>query len=398
MNNIIIYSKNKSGKTLEWKAYSDLKLNNDGHIELHIEYGQQDGKKQHKVRLTKSGKNKGKSNETTIEEQASLDLKHLYRAQLEEKGYFLSLEDYQKPKTAMLAHKFADKKHKLDLKDDQDTFNHLYYAQPKLNGIRCTVTKLEDGSLQFLSRTNKLFTPFKHIEKELSSLLNVGDILDGELFNPTMPLEYIASIVNSDSDRFVIDSKTGIRLHKEEDINFYVYDCVPISNIEMIYTDRLAIIRNLIIGLTSVILTETVIVKSLTELKELFNSWVTLLYEGAMLRDGNGIYEFNERSIYLLKYKEMFDEEFQIIDIVDSENEPGQPKFIVDLRNGQQCEVRKSGNKLDNEKYLMEKSKYLGKWLTVQYQARTKYDNLSFPVGLILRDGSFIDNVFVPSV
>ena len=55
MNGVTLYSKNKSGKILEWKAESDLTLNSDGWITLNIYYGQQNGKTQHKVRYTKSG-------------------------------------------------------------------------------------------------------------------------------------------------------------------------------------------------------------------------------------------------------------------------------------------------------------------------------------------------------
>ena len=50
MNGVTLYSKNKSGKILEWKAESDLTLNSDGWITLNIYYGQQNGKTQHKVR------------------------------------------------------------------------------------------------------------------------------------------------------------------------------------------------------------------------------------------------------------------------------------------------------------------------------------------------------------
>ena len=116
-----------------------------------------------------------------------------------------------------------------------------------------------------------------------------------------------------------------------------------------------------------------------------------------MQRDGLAHYEFDDRSIGLLKYKEMFDEEFQIVDIIESDNEPGQPVFVVDLRNDQTCKVRKSGDKSENEKYLLNRDDYIKKWLTVQYQARTKYDNLSFPVGLLLRDGVFKDGHFIPA-
>ena len=403
MNGVTLYSKNKSGKVLEWKAETDFVLDANGWITLNIYYGQQGGKIQHKIRHTKSGKNKGKANATTIEEQATLDLSYLYRAQLEEKGYFLDISAYQKPRTAMLAHKFADKKHKLAV-DKDEIFLHSYFAQPKLNGIRCTATKISETEIQYLSRTNKLFTSFDHLTPKLLSILNVGDMVDGELFNSLMPLEYIASLVNSDTDRYVVDKATGATVWRVDDLEYHLYDGVA-NETNDTYTDRKFWLHELFETysgangnrIDSLVKVKTVLVKSLEEVRTLFAEWIVLGYEGLMLRDGEGYYEFDERSIGLLKYKEMFDEEFQVTDIVDSDNEPGSPKFIVDLRNGQFCEVRKSGIKTENTVYLLEKNKYIGKWLTVQYQARTKYDNLSFPVGLLIRDGIFKDGQFIPS-
>lgn len=41
MNGTILYSKNKTGKTLIWKASTDYVLNSDGHIAIKVEYGQE---------------------------------------------------------------------------------------------------------------------------------------------------------------------------------------------------------------------------------------------------------------------------------------------------------------------------------------------------------------------
>lgn len=362
------------------------------------------GKIQTKERLVKSGKNKGKKSETTIQEQADLDISYLYRAQLEEKGYFKSIEEYSKPRTAMLAHKYQDKQHTLALDEDKETFTKVYYGQPKLDGIRCFITLLENGEVAFISRTNKLFTSFEHIAKVVKPLLNVGDILDGELFNPNMPFVNIESIVNSDSDRFILDEATGARLFSDKDIQFHMYDYIPKDGGDKLpYSERLELIRGMIdtyfsdnLSPIKGVVTEQL--KTLTEMKNKFSEWVLQKYEGLMLRAGDSFYEFNERSLGLLKYKEMFDEEYQITDIEESPNEPGQPIFIVDLRNGQTCSVRKKGSKKVNETLLKDKKNIIGKWLTVQYQTKTAYDNLAFPVGLEIREGQFKDGVFIPSV
>ncbi len=274
-----------------------------------------------------------------------------------------------------------------------------------MNGIRCTATKISDTEIEFLSRTNKPFTSFDHLTKLLLPILEIGDTVDGELFNPEMPLEYIASLVNSETERYIVDEELGVTLWKVDDLQYHLYDGIAVETDDD-YLTRKYWLHELFemfgdedektIG-KSLVKVLTVPLKSLTHMKDKFTEWVGLGYEGLMLRDGLAKYEFNDRSVGLLKYKEMFDEEFQIVDIIESDNEPGQPVFVVDLRNDQTCKVRKSGDKSENEKYLLNKATYLSKWLTVQYQARTKYDNLSFPVGLLIRDGVFKDGQFVPS-
>lgn len=303
----------------------------------------------------------------------------------------------------MLAHKYQDKSHTLSLDEDGDTFSKVYYGQPKLDGIRCFITKMSDGSVQYISRTNKPFTPFEHITKVVSPLLSVGDILDGELFNPSIPFVNIESIVNSDSDRFILDETTGARLFSDKDIQFHMYDYIPKDGDVLPYSARLKLITDMLSTYFSdssnpikSVLTERL--NTITDMKKKFSTWVQEGYEGLMLRSGESLYEFNERSLGLLKYKEMFDEEFQITDVIESENEPGQPVFIVDLRNGQTCSVRKKGNKKVNTEFLINKKDVIGKWLTVQYQTKTAYDNLAFPVGLEIRQGEFKDGQFIPSV
>lgn len=95
----------------------------------------------------------------------------------------------------------------------------------------------------------------------------------------------------------------------------------------------------------------------------------------------------------MLKYKFMEDDEFFILDIIENEQEPGLPKFIIDLRNGNTCEVVMSGKKELAKTYLENKEMYIQKaWIKVQYQSWTKYNKLSYPVGLEIREGKLDSN------
>ena len=71
----------------------------------------------------------------------------------------------------MLAHKFND---------SRVDWSKPVYIQPKLDGVRCVLTK--DGGF---SRTGKKFMNIAHIELSLMSFFkqNPDIILDGELYN-----------------------------------------------------------------------------------------------------------------------------------------------------------------------------------------------------------------------
>ena len=116
-----------------------------------------------------------------------------------------------------------------------------------------------------------------------------------------------------------------------------------------------------------------------------------------MIRDITSPYYFGRRSVSLLKYNKMQTEEFQIVDILESDNDEA-PRFVCDLRNGNEVTVRLKGDKEENLKYLNNKETYIGKWLTIKYQIKTVTGSLQFPVGVAIRDGEVIDGEFVPSI
>lgn len=396
-----LYSRNKKGKPIVWWAETDYQLNTNGHIELNIYYGQVDGKIQRKQRLTKSGKNLGKSNATTIEEQAKLDLSYLYKAQ-RDKDYFDSLDDYCLSKKAMLASVLQDHIKKIKVKEDGDTFIDQYYSQPKLNGIRCMIEKISENTVLFLSRENLSFTYFKHIADAVLKLpMPVGARLDGELFNKNLKFEYISSIVNSETDRYVLDPVTGSQLCNESDIQIHVYDYIK-DDPNKPFTERLKERDDLFKDYVSLYVksVETVPIKSFTELESEYERAMANLYEGTMIRLASGIYEYSYRSLYLYKYKKMKEDEFEILDIIEAANEPGKPIFIIKVAEDITCNVALEGDKDENSKYLKDKVDYISThWLTTRYQEKTRHGNLAFPVGAYLRKGTVdSDGKFIPAV
>ena len=112
------------------------------------------------------GKNIGKSNETTPQEQAILEAKAKIKAKLEE-GYYETIQEAQKEVLVlfMLAKEF---------KAEEDKVSYPFHVQPKLDGMRCL--KKEQN---LISRKNKEINTMFHIANELKE---VADVFDGELY------------------------------------------------------------------------------------------------------------------------------------------------------------------------------------------------------------------------
>lgn len=411
MNNKILYTLDTKGKIRYWKAYSDFKLNNDNKITITIEYGLLGSERFIvKNRYVVSGKNIGKTNETTIQEQAELEIGYLYQKQFDD-GYVENIEDYIEPQRPQLAHKYNDKKHTVkwaSLKD-AGVMKNLYYASRKLNGARGFIF-LRNGKVdRFESRTGKPFKYFKHIADDLIDYnyqvdtdLSISEvILDGELFNKNIPFEILCSLINSDEYVEVLDTETG-KLWSTNDVQFHCYDIVPLTKEPLNFYDRFVDYFGLPTS-SNIIRVDSEAVESEEAMVVLAKEWIKDGYEGLMLRYGASFYDFGKRSNNLLKFKIMEDEEFKIKDIYLAENDDQKVMFVLHNHHGEKDSNYSSfdcfmkGDKEINLKYFKFKDQYINKWLTVQYQTLSKYNVPLFPVGIVIREGVEENGKFVPS-
>lgn len=402
LNNIVLYSLDSKGKVREWKAFTDLLEDDKGYLTITIEHGQQGGKKQLKERKVKAGKNKGKANETTIVEQTYLEIGYLYQKQFDQ-GYVDDITKYKVPKRPMLAYKYKEKCHKIVWVADKTRKEVLQYASKKLNGIRCFIF-IKDGVVTlFESRTGKAFKFFKHISDDIQKNYKFqNEILDGELFHPDIPFEIICSLINSDEYVEVTDPDTG-KVWSTNDVRFYCYDKVNEDLEEQTFYERFILSNWHSSESTTIHLVESIPVYSETEMIDLAKKWIDEGFEGLMLRAGNGLYEFGKRSVNLLKYKVMEQEEFKIILLYLAENDEN--KIMATLSNHHNKEepynkfdCALKGNKDLNLEYYKNKNEYEHKaWMTVDYQVLSAYKVPLFPVGVIIRKGEEVDGEFIPS-
>lgn len=402
LNNTYLYSLDSKGKVREWKASTDLSTDDNGYMTISIEHGQQGGKKQTKERKVKSGKNKGKANETSLEEQTYLEIGYLYQKQLDQ-GYVKDVAEYKTPRRPMLAHKYKDKHHVIKWVMDKLFPGDFQYASRKLNGIRCFIF-IKDGVVTlFESRTGKAFKFFKHIADDIHKNYNFKNcILDGELFHSEIPFEIIASLVNSDEYTEVVDEATG-KTWSTNDIQFHCYDMVDEENPDQTFYERFILNNWYNKDSTTVKVVESIPVHSEADMIVLAKKWISEKFEGLMLRVGNGLYEFGKRSVNLLKYKVMEQEEFLIKRVYLAENDDGKVMFTLQNHHNKsepynEFDCALKGNKEDNLAYFKNREEHENKsWLTVDYQVLSSYNVPLFPVGIIIREGEIIDGKFIPA-
>jgi len=127
-----------------------------------------------------------------------------------------------------------------------------------------------------------------------------------------------------------------------------------------------------------------------TRFREMFQKYVEQGYEGIMLRNIRGLYQVGHRSHDLQKYKEFFEEEYEICGFKEGDGrDKGTIIWVCRCADGREFSVRPRGT-IETRKTLFENATqnpdaYLGKQLTVIYQELSEYGVPRFPVGKDVR-------------
>ncbi len=343
-----IYKKTKTGATQEWTI--EVVGN-----KYRTHSGQVGGAITTNEWTVVYGKNVGKANGTTDAEQA-LKEAEAKRTKKLESGYFedvnnIDTKQYFEP---MLAAKWEDYKNKIQ---------YPIYSQPKLDGIRCIVTK--DG---MFSRNGKPILSAPHIRKQLDSLFNEYPslILDGELYADKFANDFnkIVSLVKKTKPT-AEDLKES-----EKNIEYHCYDLPDNQKTFSERYNRLQILSSYpyrVFTGTNVVLVKTTKVNNEDELMELYGEYVDKGYEGQMLRL-DAKYE-NKRSKSLLKHKSFVDEEYTIKDICEGEgNRTGTAGYMVfETVDGKPFKSNVKGTWEETAEMLKNKKKLIGKQATIKY-------------------------------
>lgn len=361
-----LYGKSSAGKTKVWNISVLPSRHDEEPVKIVTTHGYIDGKMTSETVNVYEGKNIGKKNETSPYEQAVAEAHAKFQKKLDDNYTENRLEDEIPANLLpMLAHPYEKRKHDIVWPA---------FVQPKLDGCRCLAHKISDTEIEYNTRGGKKFTTLDHLTSDLLKIMEVGEILDGEIyFHEELTFQEIVSAVKKKN------ANTSL-------LQYHIYDTV---NTQKSFSERRA---DLIIKFSNLLLSsplqrvETIHVEDEEAMLDLNHHFVLNGYEGTMIRNANGKYIMDHRSKDLLKFKQFVDEEFIII---GGEGGKGREENCVVFKcecPGGVFDVRPKGTMEQRTEWLKNIESIIGKQLTVRYQ-RLSDDGIPIPpVGIAIRD------------
>jgi ATP-dependent DNA ligase len=334
-------------------------------------------------------KNLGKKNERNVLQQALVFMRGKYLKKIDEGSSLVLDQLFKETKVSattkfypMLAKKFEDFEKKI---------TYPVYVQYKLDGTR-NVTFLDSidkptyQNVIMYTRSHKEY-PYNTINDNirhalLQLLINNYDtkndeslFLDGELYNHNKSLQEINSEVRGQNSADIIQ--------------YWIYDHFYPSYDSETFEERNAKLINMYNSLNEdqkkyIKLVNTIKADDRESLDKIYLQSLAEKYEGVMIRLPNGPYLKSAtkkseqlRSKYLLKRKEVYDDEFEVVDFKQGDNgkEIGAIIWICKSKNKNGDTFSVTPNMPIKDRYKIYKeclkkfdSKYKGRLMTVEYR------------------------------
>lgn len=350
-----LYARGNKDQILEWI------MEVDGNKYRTITGAETAKKVESKWTIVESGKNKGRANETTKEEQALLEAQSKWEKK-KKTGYFENIKDidnmsYVEP---MLANDFDDVKSRLA---------YPVMVDRKYNGMRQICTA--DGPK---TRKGESIDTAPHVYDEIKKLfVKYPDlVIDGELYNHDFrhSLNDLMSIVRKTKniDQALLDKSEKI-------VRYYVYDGYNFDDVtkDTSCLERRKELRKLLSGFKYIIIVPYIMAANEQFVYTIYDSFLEDGYEGAIVRNPNATYQ-NKRTNDLLKMKPCDDDEFEIVDIEEGTgNWAGAAKRVIFrcLDSGKTFAGGVKGNYDSGKKVLQDKKTWIGKTVSATYNGMT---------------------------
>lgn len=285
------------------------------------------------------------------------------------------------------------------LKDNKPFDKRRYLGQYKINGVRCIIGAIKTNDLfnpirlTYRSREGTDWTPkltwmdevIKPEIKDdlLDAMLEEGACLDGELYLPGYKVNDINSFVKNE------------KLPQHYQLQYWCYD-IAIDN--MSYDARRKFRTENINRIcytfdtydqhlnnkSKLILLPDVAICDIDDATRFRDKFISLGFEGLIVRDISSAYQFGARNLAMLKYKRVDDAKFKIVDVVPEGVRTTLCKFV--LRNDINDELFEATGNFDHsrqEYILKHKEDFIGKLATCEFRERSGVKNVPFHCKLI---------------
>lgn len=280
------------------------------------------------------------------------------------------------------------------LKDNKPFDKRRYLGQYKINGVRCIIGAIKTNDLfnpirlTYRSREGTDWTPkltwmdevIKPEIKDdlLDAMLEEGACLDGELYLPGYKVNDINSFVKNE------------KLPQHYQLQYWCYD-IAIDN--MSYEARCKFRTENINRIcytfdtydqhlnnkSKLILLPDVAICDIDDATRFRDKFISLGFEGLIVRDVSSAYQFGARNLAMLKYKRIDDAKFKIVDVVPEGVRTTLCKLV--LRNDINDELFECTLNFDHsrqEYILKNKEKFIGKYAFVEYRERSGVKSVPF--------------------
>ena len=403
---ITLYKRNAAGKPLVWHAVSDA-------VEIIIEYGLVGGKlHMERIPITLKNANELQSRVNAKRKEGYKELSELkdslsddaikiaenaYTQLNDAKPLIYVLNTYL-PKYSTTSEGFVLPMLAKVLEDNKpfDKYGTML-GQWKIDGLRCIIGATENGvdlftpvRLTYHSRTGEDWTAkmswmdailLPKISRELlSMMIDEGACLDGELYIPGYAVNDINSFVKN----------TQLKQHYQ--LQYWCYD-ICCENMSAAARFKFKDINLKSVGMTYfntkeehlnntkqfVVLPTWVQIDSYEDAMIHRNQFIDLGFEGLILRNPSAEYQFGKRNQAMFKFKKVDDGKFTIVDIKSEHKRSDLPLFVCrnDINEELfECSINKPQDV--QREILINKDKYVGKYMVVEYRNRSGVNAVPF--------------------
>lgn len=320
-------------------------------------YGKLDGKLQTQTTECFTT-NEGRSNQRNPEQQAKFEAEALQTKQLR-LGYSESIESPSTIQLPMKVKKYYGNEGKVIFPCT---------AQYKLNGVN-TTARLINGNIVLFTRSGLVSPALPHLYHGLKRWMErlSTTALVGEVYCHGLHLQEITSLTKK--------PKEG-----SYQLKFYIFDAPEVKGNYRTRTAQLSpeLFNNSVTPLPKYVC------NSHEELERLHTKAIADGYEGLVINNDKGMYQYNYRSSDSMKMKKALDAEFKVVGY--KLDKYGHPVYICTTSSDTTFNVKRKGTKEERLADAQVADSNIGKWLTVEYEMYSLTGTPLKPVGLNFRD------------